>query len=279
MAPNDVIELVWERRSPEDLARRSLRPARHRPMTASAPTTTITSANGSSTLRDSSMGHGSWTSRAVGRGAPPLAGRGRTPPAASSALDFSPEMVLAARASLGDRVEVQVMDAEQLDFDGTGRSMPCCARSVCSSSLRRSERWRRCIACSCPGGTVALSSWTQADERWAWGRAPLLRDLSVNSRPSSSRIRQRRTTSRSCSRLAGFRQRPHFRGTRRHHLRRRSRMVGVEVVLRRAGSARAIRRHGPRCVPQTASAAMQPLREESGFPMRLAALFALADKG
>ena len=80
-----------ERRRPEDLARRSLRPCRTRPMTASAPTTTITSANGSSTLRDSSMGHESSTSRA-GRGAVLRARRSTSwsPPAASSASTSHP---------------------------------------------------------------------------------------------------------------------------------------------------------------------------------------------
>ena len=48
-------------------------------------------------------------------------------------VDFSPEMVLAARASLGDGVEVQVMDAEQLDFDDGSFDAVLCSFGVFST--------------------------------------------------------------------------------------------------------------------------------------------------
>ena len=76
------------------------------------------------------MGHGSWTSRAVAaRCSAPRRPR-LVPPAASVGVDFSPEMVLAARASLGDGVEVQVMDAEQLDFDDGSFDAVLCSFGV-----------------------------------------------------------------------------------------------------------------------------------------------------
>ena len=190
-------------------------------------------------------------------------------------VDFSPEMAQAARASLGDRVEVQVMDAEQLEFDDGSFDAVLCSFGVFffPSPERAVAEMHRVLV---SGGTVALSSWTQADERWAW-EAPLLRDLSVDRRPSSRAFDSAGDLSQLLA-GAGF---GHIRtSVERDDITFADEAewwewkwsFSVRGVLEQLDDAT---RDAFR---EAAFAAMQPLREESGFPMRLAALFALADK-
>jgi hypothetical protein len=125
-------------------------------------------------------------------------------------------------------------------------------------------------------GTVALSSWTQADERWAW-EATLLRDLAVDRRPSSRPFdkaedleellsgagfdRARTTVERYDITFADEDEWWEWKWSYR-----------VRGVLEQADDT------ARNTFREAAVAAMQPFRGAQGFPMSLAALFAIADK-
>jgi SAM-dependent methyltransferase len=190
-------------------------------------------------------------------------------------VDFSPEMVRSARAELGARAEVHVMDAEQLGFaDGSFDAVLCSFGVFFFPSPERAvSEMYRVLA---PGGSVALSTWTQADERWAW-EGSLLRDLMVDRRPSSRPFDRSDDLERLLA-DAGF---GRVRSTVETH-----EVAFVDEAewweWKWSYSVRGVLEQVDEAALDAfrtaAFAAMQSLREERGFPMRLAALFTLGEK-
>lgn len=101
-------------------------------------------------------------------------------------IDLSPAMVHAATLAiaqhgLGAVAEVRLGDAEALDHlpDDSFDAVLCgCAISFLPRPERAVAEFRRVLR---PGGTVALSRWTEADSDWDW-YGELLEELGVRPR-------------------------------------------------------------------------------------------------
>ena len=213
---------------------------------------------------------------ACGRGAvlvPAVERAGRTGRVVG--VDFSPAMVSASRAAVGDRAEVSEMDAEHLDLDSNSFDVVLCAFGVFffpEPDRAIAEMFRVLV----PDGCVALSSWTEPDERWAWEGA-LLGGLLVERRPTA-RPFDTVDDLEQVLRGAGFRD-------------VRSSLVHHEVVFadeaewwewKWSFSVRGVLEQLDEDARQeyrdAAFAAMAPLREPRGFPMKLTAAFAFGRK-
>jgi ubiquinone/menaquinone biosynthesis C-methylase UbiE len=103
-------------------------------------------------------------------------------------VDLSPEMVNRARdaasaAGCDARIDVEVMDAEHLQFERATFDVALCGFGVFffpRPEVAVGEMARVVV----PGGVVGLSSWADEDERWAWDDE-LLGDIVVTRRAIS----------------------------------------------------------------------------------------------
>ncbi len=108
---------------------------------------------------------------ACGRGAALIPASARVGPTGSvTGIDLSPEMVRLAQhaiASAGLTADISVMDAEELALPMSTYTVVLCAFGV--FFLPRPQHalaeFRRVLA---PGGVIAVSTWGEEDERWAW---------------------------------------------------------------------------------------------------------------
>ena len=119
---------------------------------------------------------------ACGRGAVLLPAVARAGPSGRViGIDISAEMVREAQAALArvdaTNAEAVVMDAEHLDFDDSSFHFVLCSFGIFffPDPERAVAEFGRVLR---PGGVVALSSWTDEDERWAW-EDDLLADVRV----------------------------------------------------------------------------------------------------
>ena len=195
-------------------------------------------------------------------------------------VDLSPEMVNRARdaasaAGWDARVDVAVMDAEHLRFDSASFDVAVCGFGVFffpHPDAAAAEMARVVV----PGGVVALSSWGDEDERWAWDD-DLLGDLIV----SRSAISQPFDDAADLERLLDTAGLGDITSRSDHH-----EIVfatedqwwewkwsfSIRGVLEQVDDA------SLEAYRAAAFDAMQPLRTPSGFPMRLTASFAFGRK-
>jgi ubiquinone/menaquinone biosynthesis C-methylase UbiE len=98
-------------------------------------------------------------------------------------IDLSPEMVRLARESLaaaGVAGEAKVMDAERLELPDSAFTAVLCAFGLffLPEPARAVAEFHRVLV---PGGVVAVSTWGEEDERWAW-EDELFADVEVSRR-------------------------------------------------------------------------------------------------
>ena len=103
-------------------------------------------------------------------------------------VDLSPEMIRTAgealaRVDLAATTELQVMDAERLEFDEDLFDFVLCSFGLFFFPRPRGRRLSSC-GVLVPGGVVAVSSWTGEDDRWDW-EDDLLAGLDVSRRAIS----------------------------------------------------------------------------------------------
>jgi SAM-dependent methyltransferase len=209
-------------------------------------------------------------------------------PAAASAgpmgrvvgVDISAEMIRAARDALGQAdagvtVELHVMDGEHLNFDAGAFDVVLCSFGVFffPSPARAMSEFLRVLT---PGGVAGLSAWTGEDERWGW-EDDLLKDLDV-SRRAISRPFDRVEDVEQLLTEAGF-------DDVRSQLAHRDIAFATEAQWWEwkwsysiRGVLEQVDATSHEAFRAAAFAAMQPLREPAGFPMRLTACLVFGRK-
>lgn len=194
-------------------------------------------------------------------------------------VDLSPEMIHLARDALGRAgltdPDLQVMDAEHLELRDGEFDFVLCSFGVFffpEPERAASEFWRVLV----PGGTVGLSSWTGHDERWAWDDE-LLGGVDV-ARRAVSRTFDQTTDLEGLLAGAGF-------DAIRAQVEHREIVFASEDEWwewKWSFSIRGLLEQldaGAREAYQSAAyEAMQAIREPAGFPMRLSACLAFAQK-
>ena len=188
-------------------------------------------------------------------------------------VDLSPEMIRTAgealaRADLAATTELQVMDAEHLQFDEDSFDFVLCSFGLFffPRPTRATAEFLRVLV---PGGVVAVSSWTGEDERWAW-EDDLLADLDVS----------RRAISRPFDRLedleqllvdAGFVDVTGHVEQRDIHFATEDQWWDWMWSFSVRGLLEQLDAPSVEAFQQAAFSQMQALREPAGFPMRLTA--------
>ena len=190
-------------------------------------------------------------------------------------VDLSPEMIRTAGEALAcvltpaATTELQVMDAERLEFDEDSFDFVLCSFGLFffPRPTRATAEFLRVLV---PGGVVAVSSWTGEDERWDW-EDDLLADLDVihvvPSRVPSTASR----TSNSCSSMPASSMSPVTSSSvTSTSPPRTSGGTGCGPSASVAFSNNSTL-HPSRPSSRPSSRQMQALREPAGFPMRLTA--------
>jgi SAM-dependent methyltransferase len=188
-------------------------------------------------------------------------------------------MVREAQASLvlagAKNAQASVMDAERLDFDDGSFDIVLCSFGIFffPNPERAVAEFSRVLR---PAGVVALSSWTEEDERWAWEDA-LLADVRV----------PRRAVNRPFDAPSDLEQLLSGAGLVgvRHQLERRAITFSSEQEWWNWKWSYSIRGVLEQMTEETrdefrqsAFAHMQLLREPDGFPMQLTACIAVGHK-